>query len=225
MFIGINLKYLPSNSHAVASVVANAGADVDKWPGTVRCQKGPAILVVDLQIMVKERMQRWMDTKRAGPSRIVVYRSGVSDSQYQKVLDEEFPKIQNARDTTYAGNVQPKITMIVVSNSQKRRFDPEGNDRAVAHREEHEKAIANGTKPEGTKISKLEPIVRSGTVIERIGQTAQGTGAWDFFLQSHFANSGTVSTPPSLRYYLLTCSKAKPTHYIVIKEEKKVRVP
>ncbi|KAK4696353.1 hypothetical protein P7C71_g1549, partial [Lecanoromycetidae sp. Uapishka_2] len=198
LFIGINTMTMPSNSHTIASVVGNVDSGFDKWPGSLRCQKGSVDSVEELMEMVKEQLQRYTSKD---PSHIVVYRRGVSDSQYQKVLDEEFPKILRARDSYYTGNKKPKLTMIIASSSHKRQFDPEGNGRAAVHREAHRKAIEDGKKPEGTKISKVATKVKPGAVIERTGQIK---GAWDFFLQSHFAPNGT----------------AKPTHYIVIKEEK-----
>ncbi|CAF4325858.1 unnamed protein product, partial [Rotaria sp. Silwood2] len=56
------------------------------------------------------------------PNRIVFYRDGVDDGQFQKVLDNEVNKIKTACQVVYGNNPLPKLTFIIVKKRHNTRF-------------------------------------------------------------------------------------------------------
>ena len=183
IFFGIHSVTVASSSSTITSVVANCDLDLGRWPGSVRYHDERGMMVDDLAVMIEERLACFTGNgKNKDPSIIIVYRSGVSESQYQRVLDQEYPKIASARDAAYSGGDKPKITMVIVTDRHQGRFDPEGNQRSEAH------CIAQQER-EDPKLPTPSSVVRPGTVVKR--ETAV-SDRWDFFLQSHHAASGTV---------------------------------
>lgn len=186
IFVGINVSHTASSLHGIASVVANIDSDLSKWPESIRSQQGRAKIVTELQDMMKERLTAFVG-KEGKPSKIVVYRAGVSDNQYQKVLDVEFPKIKEARDSMYPGSDKPKITMLIVSSGHQNRFHAVGNQVVNT---DHAK---NGDRKDITNTA-TTPLFASlnpgaGTIIAR---TTKVNGAWEFFLQAHNVQSARI---------------------------------
>lgn len=123
------------------------------------------------------RLEAWRranDSKL--PENIVIYRDGVSESQFDQVLKEEVPKIRKACSGLYAGT-HPRITVVVaVKRHMVRFFLKEG------------------------RVNKAEQVVdniRPGTVVDN-GVTQKRY--WEFFLAAHAAILGT--TKPT-RYVVL----------------------
>ncbi|CAF1688887.1 unnamed protein product, partial [Adineta ricciae] len=56
------------------------------------------------------------------PNKIIFYRDGVDEGQYQKVLDNEVNKIKHAYRIVYGANPLPKLTFIVVKKRHNTRF-------------------------------------------------------------------------------------------------------
>ena len=51
-------------------------------------------MVTDLCDMMIERLTAFREKSKVLPERIIVYRDGVSEGQFQQVIDEEIPKIK-----------------------------------------------------------------------------------------------------------------------------------
>ncbi|CAF4389259.1 unnamed protein product, partial [Rotaria sordida] len=56
------------------------------------------------------------------PNKIVFYRDGVDEGQYQKVLDNEVNKIKHACRIVYRDKPLPKLAFIVVKKRHNTRF-------------------------------------------------------------------------------------------------------
>ena len=102
---------------------------------------------------------------------------GVSESQYQAVLDLELKPIQVHCEKVYHSqkSAPPKITIIIVGKRHHTRFYPT-ND-------------AHADLKHGGKLKLCNP--RNGTIVDRGITMHKG---WDFYLQAHSAIKGTVST-------------------------------
>lgn len=104
------------------------------------------------------------------PQNIIVFRDGVSEGQYQKVLDVELASIRDAIKEIYPASDQkkriPKISIVVVGKRHHTRF--------YATNE-------NDADPKGNP--------QNGTVVDR-GVT-EGRN-WDFYMQAHYALQGTA---------------------------------
>lgn len=56
------------------------------------------------------------------PTKIIFYRDGVDDGQYQKVLDHEVNKLKAACRSVYGHRPLPLITFIIVKKRHNTRF-------------------------------------------------------------------------------------------------------
>ena len=177
MIVGIDVTHpSPGSSHhapSVAGMVASVDRWLGQWPAVLRIQsEARQEMVSDLTDMFKSRLRLWQDVgkHRALPENILVYRDGVSEGQYQKVLDEEVLLLRRACEETYPPADQkkglPRFTVIIVGKRHHTRFYP--TREADADRSSNPKA---------------------GTVVDRGVTEARN---WDFFLQSHTAIQGTA---------------------------------
>ena len=172
MLVGIDVTH-PSpgskeGSPSIAGVVASYDNKLCQWPGSLRSQTGRKEMVEGLAAMMIERLNLWRTKNNKLPSKIIIYRDGVSEGQYQLVLDEELPGIQEAFQQSYGKkSAWPKVTIIIVGKRHHTRFYP--------------------TKKEDADQRSLNPL--PGTVVDR-GITDHFL--WDFYLQAHQGLQGTA---------------------------------
>jgi hypothetical protein len=127
-------------------------------------------MVTALEAMTLSRLNLWQKKNNNLPENIIIYRDGVSEGQYNLVLEQELPQIRNAcrqkfpADMTKAGF--PKVSIIICGKRHHTRFYPTDESQA-------------------DRSSNCGP----GTVVDR-GVTE--ASYWDFFLQSHTCLQGTA---------------------------------
>lgn len=126
MFIGVDVTH-PTGSEAsskapsIACVVANVDQMLGQWPASIRAQGHRVELVAEIKDMVMERLSSWRE--QYPPERIIVYRDGVSESQYQDVLDTEFTQVKEAVEKFFEkGKTKPKVTILVVGKRHHTRW-------------------------------------------------------------------------------------------------------
>ncbi|KAL9625941.1 MAG: hypothetical protein Q9204_007714 [Flavoplaca sp. TL-2023a] len=121
--------------------------------------------------MIGERLAAWFRRNGNLPERIMIYRDGVGEPQFEEVVEEELSQIEAAceirYDTKTTGDY-PKISMFVCGKGHHTRFYPTQNQ--------------DGDDTRGQNC-------RNGTVVDR-GVTSEHW--WDFFLQAHHAFQGTA---------------------------------
>ncbi|VDP01124.1 unnamed protein product [Soboliphyme baturini] len=171
MFIGLDVNHPPPLSkkeienHAVPQdpsvigLVANSGKSADfKTQETEINSSKMTESVIDF-------LADYRENHECLPHSVIVYRDGVSESQYKMVLDEETIAIKKAfrRFKSYA----PKLTVVVVHKRHHTRFFLETVDMSL-------KSIGQNIPP-GT-------VVDSGPVLPKM---------FDFFLCSHQGIQGT----------------------------------
>ncbi|KAI9845325.1 MAG: hypothetical protein M1837_004947 [Sclerophora amabilis] len=171
MVVGIDVTHPSPDSRkdapSVAGVVASIDSKFGQWPASVRCQESRKEMVSGLEEMVVERLKLWQKHSKALPDQILVYRDGVSEGQYQTVLNEESPAFDKAIARLYpAKGTRPKVSIVIVGKRHHTRFYP--------------------TK-EGDADRSGNP--ENGTVVDR-GVTSERH--WDFFLQAHTGLQGTA---------------------------------
>ncbi|KAM5451878.1 hypothetical protein MaudCBS49596_003706 [Microsporum audouinii] len=200
MVVGIDVTHPAPGSSVTAPSVAGMVASVDKylgqWPAVLRLQhEAKQEMVDDLTDMLKSRLRLWYSKNKAYPENIIIYRDGVSEGQYGKVLEEEYPRLVQACKDLYSGSPVPKLprmTIIVVGKRHNTRFYP--------------------TKAEDSE----KDNARCGTVVDR-GVTE--TRNWDFFLQAHTALQGTARPA---HYYVVVdeifCRRQNPAYPTVADE-------
>ena len=171
MVVGIDVTHPSPGSIEGTPSIAGVVASIDKryaqWPASIRPQESRQEMVQNLEQMVVERLGLWK-RKNSGklPEKILVYRDGVSEGQYETVLKDELPRFQKACARLYGKMRQPKISIIVVGKRHHTRFYPTSTNDA------NEK----GNPKNGT-------VVDRGVTMER---------GWDFFLQAHAGIQGTA---------------------------------
>ncbi|KIH92555.1 RNA interference and protein silencing protein [Sporothrix brasiliensis 5110] len=158
---GKDVQDLPSHVGLVASI----DKDLAQWPACQWSQTGRQEMTSDeLTEAFKSRLERWREHNGAYPDNILVYRDGVSEGQFEQVLDTELPKMKTALKSV--DQSKTKITIVISVKRHNTRFFP--------------------TKAEEMSRS---GNIECGTVVDR-GITLQRY--WDFFLTAHTAIQGTA---------------------------------
>ncbi|KAK2745852.1 hypothetical protein FQN57_003465 [Myotisia sp. PD_48] len=174
MVVGIDVTHpSPGSSElapSIAGMVASIDANLGQWPAVLRIQKvAKSEMVDDLADMLASRLQLWHKKNKSFPENIIVYRDGVSEGQYNKVLEEEYPLLIAGCKKVYPNmptqTKLPRMTIIVVGKRHNTRFYPT----------KESDALDGNAKP--------------GTIVDR-GVTE--TRNWNFYLQAHHALKGTA---------------------------------
>ena len=171
MVVGIDVTHPSPGSiegvPSIAGVVASIDKKYAQWPASIRPNPSRKEMVDNLDQMIIERLQLWSKkNNRTLPNKILVYRDGVSEGQYETVLSEELPAFQRAFEKLYGKNPHPKISIIIVGKRHHTRFYPTSTDNCDS----------KGNTKNGT-------VVDRGITMER---------GWDFFLQAHSCLQGTA---------------------------------
>ena len=133
MIVGIDVTHPSPGSSSTAPSVAGIVASVDEhlgqWPADIRIQKARQEDVEDLDVLFRSRLLVWKDkNNNILPENILVYRDGVSEGQYDKVLTVELPALRKACAEVYPAPSTkaglPRISIIVVGKRHHTRFYP-----------------------------------------------------------------------------------------------------
>lgn len=174
MVVGIDVTHPSPGSASTAPSVVGIVASIDKtlgqWPADLAIQPPRQEMVTGLQPLMEKRLRLWETRNGALPENILVYRDGVSEGQYNLVLEQELPELRAACRSSYSADQTkrgiPHVTIIVVGKRHHTRFYPT----KVAEADKH-------SNPQ------------SGTVVDRGVTEARN---WDFFMQAHTAIQGTA---------------------------------
>jgi eukaryotic translation initiation factor 2C len=215
MLVGIDVTH-PSpgsaeGSPSIAGVVASVDELLSQWPGSLRSQKGKEEMVQGLTEMMIERLELWRKVNRNLPNKIIIFRDGVSEGQYNLVLDHELPPIQKAFEKLYGDSKKwPKVRrhnrwcfdlgLKISASIWYRRHRQYANGLQVTiiivGKRHHTRFYPTDNKSMDQRSGNPMP----GTVVDR-GATSHYL--WDFFLQAHKGLQGT----------------ARPAHYVILKDE------
>ncbi|KAJ3494420.1 hypothetical protein NLJ89_g10812 [Agrocybe chaxingu] len=174
MMVGIDVTHPGPGSRegtpSIAAVVASVDDSFVQFPASLRIQETKKEMLDELQSMLIERLLVYEKNNRTLPARIFVYRDGVSEGQFDAVLQEELPQMLEAfkklntkeRKTPY----KPQLSVIICGKRHHARFYPTNS----------QYADRNGN-------------TRPGTVVDK-GIT--GVFDFDFYLQAHAGLQGSV---------------------------------
>lgn len=174
MVIGIDVTHpapgSSSNAPSIASIVASVDQKLGQWPAKLRIQTGRQEMVADLGNLLKSRLRLWTSKNKHLPENILIYHDGVSEGQYDIVLNNELPSLRKACIETYPAPLTkqnlPRLSIIIVGKRHNTRFYPT-------------------TTQDADRSS--NPL--NGTVVDRGVTEARN---WNFFLQAHMALQGTA---------------------------------
>jgi len=172
MLVGMDVTHPSPGSikgtPSVAAVVATIDDNFAQLPASLKIQQTKKEMITELEVMMYERLEAYKKKSRTLPTRIIVYRDGVSEGQFYTVVSEELPQMKAAfRKFGDAKHPYlPKLSIVICGKRHHTRFFPA----------EEKGADSNGNP-------------RPGTVVDR-GVTA--VYDFDFFLQAHYGLQGTV---------------------------------
>ena len=160
---------------SIAAVTASMDRYASKYRADCSVQKHRQEIIADLETMTKGLLIEFYHATRAKPRRIIFYRDGVSEGQFDDVVLKEVAAIQRACKSLEREGYEPGITFIVV---QKRH---------------HTRLFCSDRRDAVGKGANVPP----GTTVDR--DITHPTDH-DFYLCSHAAIQGT-SRP--CHYYVL----------------------
>ncbi|KAG2688103.1 hypothetical protein I3760_09G078400 [Carya illinoinensis] len=166
MFVGADVNHPGSGnttSPSIAAVVATMNwPAVNRYAARVRPQDHRKERILSFGDMCLELVKNYARLNNVRPDKIVVFRDGVSESQFDMVLNEELLDLKRAFQSV---KYTPTITLIVAQKRHQTRFFPEGAwDRS--------------------SLGNISP----GTVVDTI---VVHPFEFDFYLCSHYGSLGT----------------------------------
>ncbi|KAG7008143.1 protein argonaute-3 [Physcia stellaris] len=175
MVIGLDVTHPSPGSHedapSIFALVASINRQLAQWPVELGVQRKSREEVISnksrLIEMFQSLLQRWRSENGELPENVIIYRDGVSEGQYQQVLDAELSTFKEACHEMYRSG--PSFTFIIVAKRHHTRFYP-----------------TEARHADSTHNAKC------GTVVDRGITQARD---WDFFLQSHSVIGKGVARP------------------------------
>uniref|UniRef100_A0A673VMA2 Argonaute RISC catalytic component 2 n=1 Tax=Suricata suricatta TaxID=37032 RepID=A0A673VMA2_SURSU len=135
IFLGADVTHPPAGDGkkpSIAAVVGSMDAHPNRYCATVRVQQHRQEIIQDLATMVRELLIQFYKSTRFKPTRIIFYRDGVSEGQFQQVLHHELLAIREAC-IKLEKDYQPGITFIVVQKRHHTRlFCTDKNERGTS---------------------------------------------------------------------------------------------
>ncbi|KAK2773705.1 hypothetical protein FQN52_004512 [Onygenales sp. PD_12] len=175
MIIGADVSHSSPGSFAPSMAAMTVSMDQFGGRYTAGCEtNGEHVEIItqaNITSILKPLIGRWVRTVGQGkfPQYIYYFRDGVSEGQFQHVLQQEIPFIKSLlKEMNQGQEWKGKVTVVVASKRHHIRAFPQPGDRNAADK--------NGN-----------PL--PGTLVEKDVTSAHG---WDFFLWSHIALQGTA---------------------------------
>lgn len=166
MFIGADVNHPGAHnksSPSIAAVVATVNwPAANRYAARVRPQEHRKEKIQNFGEMCLELVGHYASRNKVRPEKIVIFRDGVSEGQFDMVLNEELVDLKNA---FLAVNYNPTITLIVAQKRHQTRLFPE-SDRD---------GCSTGNVPPGTVVDT--------TIVHPF--------EFDFYLCSHYGSLGT----------------------------------
>ncbi|KAF9048207.1 argonaute-like protein [Hymenopellis radicata] len=223
--LGADVTHPPpgSNSPSYAALVSSVDSNAAKYITSDSIQESRREMIAGLEGMTQDALTAFSDYREkvervpprdAKPKRLIYYRDGVSEGEYQKVLDIELPMIRAA---CQKANVSPKITVIVVVKRHHIRFKDDANnnlpagtvfDRDITSPIEFDWYLQSHAPLLGTSRSGHYSVLHDDNnfgadAIQKLSYTLCYTYA---------RTTRSVSIPTPVYYAHLVCDKAK-LHY------------
>ncbi|RIA92820.1 Piwi domain-containing protein [Glomus cerebriforme] len=153
------------NKPSIAAVCASMDSKATRYCGRFSVNKDPRNEIIeDLRGIVNDLLRVFYQKNQVLPRKILFYRDGVGENQFQHVLNYEVKALKDVFASIYK-NSGPKLTFIILQKRHHTRFMPtESRD--------------------GDRLGNCRP----GTVVDTTILVRQ---EFDFFLQSHSSLQGT----------------------------------
>ena len=183
---------------SICAVVASTDPSISRYISEIRVQyRGKDEMQVTEQIMDMEGifwklLKRFEAlTKGRQPNRIIFYRDGVSEGQFEMVLNKEISAMQRAC-VSLNPNYQPAITYFVAQKRHHTRLFPD----------KPQNGLRNGNVLPGTVVDTdiVHPTVSSFFLASHEG--IQGTTKPTYYVKLYDDNNLSADSEQALTYYL-----------------------
>ncbi|CAE1331422.1 ELF2C [Acanthosepion pharaonis] len=124
IFIGADVTHPPAGDAtkpSIAAVVGSMDGHPSRYSASVRVQQHRQDIIKELSHMVKDLLMEFYKSTLYKPARIIFYRDGVSEGQFQQVLSHELRAVREACISLEV-SYQPGITFIVVQKRHHTRL-------------------------------------------------------------------------------------------------------
>ncbi|KAG9439496.1 hypothetical protein H6P81_019661 [Aristolochia fimbriata] len=123
MFIGADVNHPTGQDREIPSIAAITATlnwpAGNKYATRFRPQKHRTERILDLGIMCSELIETYAMVNKVKPEKIILFRDGVSESQFDMVLNEELTDIKSA---ICSEGYSPTITVVVAQKRHQTRF-------------------------------------------------------------------------------------------------------
>lgn len=156
-------------------------------------------MITDLKDMMIERLNAFKTKNNALPQRILFFRDGVSEGQFETVRDDELPKVRAAFAVFKEKDgkpFDPKLTILIAGKRHHTRFFPTKNEDSDKGNCKPGTVVDRGGKCLWILLLPNEPLMDILILVTSVYDH-------DFFLQAHAGLQGTT----------------RPTHYTVVHDD------
>ncbi|KAG0225023.1 argonaute 1 [Actinomortierella wolfii] len=159
---------------SIATVVGSMDKYASRYATAIRIQAAKTELIADMEGMITELLWTFFKSTKSQPEKILFYRDGVSEGQFEEVVKTEVGAIKNAC-RRLREDYKPKLTFVVIQKRHHARFFP------IRERD----------------MDKFKNC-KAGTVVE---EGITHPTEFDFYLQSHAG--GVKGTTRPTHYHVL----------------------
>jgi eukaryotic translation initiation factor 2C len=174
---------------SIACVVGSIDDKFMTYLGSMRLQANRQEEIGEMEDMVRERLQAWRNKNERLPTRIIFYRDGISESQFESCKATEIPAVKRAYGSLCGSEKEKghlKLTFAVVGKRHNTRFYARNRNDMV---NTAPRSLNTNIKP-GLYVDSVvtDPIAGNSPIVS------------DFYLQAHNAIKGTAR---SAHYHIL----------------------
>jgi eukaryotic translation initiation factor 2C len=170
MLVGIDVSHPePGSQHeSVAGVVASMDSSATEYAAQIMAQASREEMVTELQDAMVKLFTAFKNKNKRLPEHVIIFRDGVSDGQFNIVLERELPAIKNAIALSGVGDVDSiKIAIVICQKRHRTRLVYQTGDKTFVN---------------------LCP----GVVIDSVSRDSIASAVHnEFYLNSHVAIQGT----------------------------------
>jgi len=117
------------NRSSIVSLVGSMDAQCARYHASLRTQQAKLEIIQDIKSMMKELLVAFYKSTGTKPERILFYRDGISEGQFNEALRVEIAEIFKAFEEMEHG-YRPTLTYVVVQKRHHAKFFPRNRDDA-----------------------------------------------------------------------------------------------
>merc|ERR1719304_40699 len=137
MILGADVTHAAAQFKSVKPSIAAVVGSVDptaqmKYEVEIRVQESNQTeeMIHDMKQIVKDLLMKFYKNSNQQPRKLIMFRDGVSEGQFQTVMAKELTAIRDAcLEMGEKGTYKPPITYIVVQKRHHTRFFPSDNNK------------------------------------------------------------------------------------------------